>query len=106
MPEVVFSSDSKADLKNIVRNFTKKTWGNEKAVEYVAGLRQHAKNLSEVPEIGKNRDAIEEGLLSFPYASHIIFYMVESHGITVSRVLHKSQDPFSHIRRTGWRYAD
>jgi plasmid stabilization system protein ParE len=36
MPEVVFSTDSKDDLKSIVR-FTRKKWSKEQAVDYVGG---------------------------------------------------------------------
>jgi plasmid stabilization system protein ParE len=53
MPEVVFSTDSKDDLKSIVR-FTRKKWSKEQAVDYVGGLRRQAKNLAETPEIGKS----------------------------------------------------
>lgn len=50
MSEVVFSTDSKDDLKGIVR-FTRKKWGKEQAVDYVNGLRRQAKKLAEAPVI-------------------------------------------------------
>jgi toxin ParE1/3/4 len=100
MPEVVFSTDSKDDLKSIVR-FTRKKWSKEQTVDYVGGLRRQAKNLAETPEIGKKRDDLANGLLSFHYVSHILFYIVEFHGITIVRVLHKSQDLSTHIVSSG-----
>ena len=100
MTEVVFSTDSKNDLKGIVR-FTRKEWGKEQAIEYVNGLRRQAKKLAEAPDIGKKRDELANGLLSFPYVSHILFYIVESHGITIVRVLHKSQNQSAHITSSG-----
>ena len=100
MPKVVFSSDSKEDLKNIVR-FTKRKWGNEKAVDYVAGLRKLAQSLAETPGVGKKRDDLDSELLSFPYVSHFLFYIVDPQGITIARVLHKNQEPSIHFSSPG-----
>ena len=100
MTEVLFSTDSKNDLKGVVR-FTRKEWGKEQAVDYVNGLKRQAKKLAESPDIGKKRDNMANGVLSFPYVSHILFYIVESHGITIVRVLHKSQNLTTHLASSG-----
>jgi toxin ParE1/3/4 len=36
-------------------------------------------------------------LLSFPYESHILYYMKQSHGITIVRVLHQRMDPMKYL---------
>lgn len=43
------------------------------------------------------RDALFAGLLSFPYLSHILYYVEQPHGITIIRVLHKRMDPERHL---------
>jgi len=43
------------------------------------------------------RDGLIEGLISFPYISHNLFYVKQAHGITIIRVLHKKMEPMNHI---------
>ena len=96
MGKVVFTPESREDLKGIVR-YTRETWGDGQAVEYVSGLRKQAELLAQSPEIGKNRDDLEGGLSCFPFVSHIVYYTEIPDGIAIIRVLHKHQDPTIHI---------
>ena len=100
MAKVVFTPESREDLKNIVR-YTKETWGNGQAIEYVTGLRKQTSLLAQRAEIGKNRDDLAAGLICFPYASHIVYYTQIPDGIAIIRFLHKHQDPTIHMRKGG-----
>jgi hypothetical protein len=41
---------------------------------YLDGLESRAQLLAENPDLGMARETLFEGLLSFPYESHILYY--------------------------------
>ncbi|MES9903734.1 MAG: type II toxin-antitoxin system RelE/ParE family toxin [Sedimenticola sp.] len=100
MTRVVFTPESSKDLKDIVR-YTRETWGSVQAVEYVSGLRKQSALLAQRPDVGKKRDDLADGLLCFPYVSHIVYYTKIHDGIAIIRFLHKQQDPTIHIGQGG-----
>lgn len=48
--------------------------------------------LAEHPGIGRGRDGIDPGLLSFPAASYIVFYYRLADVPGIARILHGSRD--------------
>lgn len=48
--------------------------------------------LSSQPLIGRVRDELFVGLRSFPFGRYVIFYLPDTNGITVVRVLHSARD--------------
>lgn len=85
-----FSAHAQRDLINIV-NYTIKNWSKIQASIYIDGLEELAGNLAKSPTLGTRRNDLKDGLLSFPYQSHIIFYTTTKSGITIIRVLHQHQ---------------
>jgi toxin ParE1/3/4 len=85
------SRAAQADLREI-RAYTKTTWGETQAREYLSGLRSGLERLADATVIGKTRDDIAQGLRSFPLARHVVFYREYSDGIEVVRVFHASMD--------------
>ncbi|MBU2760409.1 type II toxin-antitoxin system RelE/ParE family toxin [Acidithiobacillus sulfurivorans] len=53
--------------------------------------------LAETPSLGKSKPDIGEDVLSFPYASHIIYYLVHERQLVVFGVLHKRMVPMNHL---------
>lgn len=90
------SSDAQTDLINI-RQYTMRNWGSKQSEKYVTELQQIIKLLSDSPEMGKKRLDISIDTLSFPHASHVIYYCVENDYILVFTVLHKSRVPNNHL---------
>ncbi len=76
--------------------YTLQQWGPKQTLTYLDGLEAHGQLLADNPGLGTRREALSEGLLSFPYKSHILYY-VQHHGITIVRVLHQNMDPVKHI---------
>ncbi|OIP51188.1 MAG: plasmid stabilization protein [Flavobacteriaceae bacterium CG2_30_34_30] len=72
-------------------------FGKERAINYLIGLQSHFEALSLNPGIGRSRNEIKTGLLSFPCQSHIIFYRILDTHIRIIRVLHGSRDLPSHF---------
>ncbi|WP_281990561.1 type II toxin-antitoxin system RelE/ParE family toxin [Aquimarina aggregata] len=67
-------------------------FGYSQAVNYVEGFEEFFNMLANNPTIGKNRDEIKKGLVSFPYGSHIIFYRAFDTHIRIVRVLYGGRD--------------
>jgi len=96
MQTYVFTAEAERDLEKIV-DFTVKRWGKSQAVKYIDGLEELAQTLAENPDIGVLRDRLSTGLFSFPYQSHILYYIRKSDGVAIVRVLHSSMDSANHF---------
>ncbi len=90
------SSDAQTDLINI-RHYTLKNWGSEQSEKYLTELQQTIELLAASPKMGKKRADISTEDLSFPYASHVIYYALQSDCLLVFAVLHKSMVPNNHL---------
>ncbi len=99
MPHYEFTDQAEIDLDTIT-DYTVEHWGKAQAEKYLDGLEELVQNLVESPNLGVNRNRLLEGLISFPYVSHILYYVKQPHGITIIRVLHKRIDPKRHITST------
>ncbi len=84
--------DAKSDLIKI-RHFTIEQWGSTQSKKYLSALRQTICLLADTPSLGMSRPEIRLGVLSFPHASHVIYYMVHKQQLVVFAVLHKSMIP-------------
>ena len=97
MPRDKFTVDAQPDLEEII-HYTVERWGVEQAHQYLDGLEALAARLAEAAQLGTQRNDLAEGLRSFPYVNHVLYYVIESHGITIVRVLHKSMDAKHHLK--------
>lgn len=96
MPRYEFAEQAERDLEAIT-DYTLERWGSAQAVKYLDGLEERARTLAVNPGLGVRRDSLIEGLISFPYGSHILYYLKQPHGITIIRILHQRMDPKRHI---------
>ena len=96
MPEYRFTPEAENDLQQII-DYTLEQWGKAQARDYVDGLEALAGQLADNPGLGTDRDQLIQGLLSFPYESHVLYYLRQAHGITIIRVLHKRMDAQKHL---------
>lgn len=99
MPEYRFTPEAEDDLQGVI-DYTIEHWGKEQAHKYIDGLEELAARLAETPGLGANRSQMIGGLISFPYVSHVLYYLLQDHGITIIRVLHKSMDAKRHFENT------
>jgi len=88
MPHYKFTEQAKHDLDAIIE-YTLENWGQSQAVKYVDGLETLLVNLALTPSLGVSQDEIFKDLLSFPYVSHIVYYVKNLDGVTVIRILRK-----------------
>ena len=96
MPRYEFTEQAERDLKSIL-DYTLEQWGRAQADKYLDGIEALVDNLAANPDLGAKRDNLLEGVLSFPYVSHVLYYIKQAHGITILRVLHQRMDPKRHI---------
>jgi toxin ParE1/3/4 len=48
--------------------------------------------LASHPLMGRSREELANGIRSFPFGRYVIFYLPETNGITVVRVIHSARD--------------
>jgi len=95
-PHYQFTDKAACDLESII-DYTVQEWGVSQANTYLDGLASHAQLLAENPGLGMTRETLSEGLLSFPYESHILYYKKYARGIVIVRILHQHMDPVKHL---------
>lgn len=88
--------DAQSDILDI-RRFTVSQWGFSQAQRYLAELRRAMQLLSKTPSLGKARPEVGSNVSSFPYASHVIYYIVHEQQLVVFAVLHKRMVPARHL---------
>lgn len=72
--------------------YTLTRWGSEQRNAYVRDLNTAFAILGENSRLGRLRDDIRPGLLSFVTKQHDIYYRIVGRRIEILRVLHYSQD--------------
>lgn len=91
-----FTEKAERDLEKII-DYTFQQWGELQVHSYIDGLEAQTQLLADNPNLGVPRKSIFDGLFSFPYESHVLYYVQESDGITIVRVLHHGMEPINHI---------
>jgi toxin ParE1/3/4 len=66
---------------------------------FIDSIDNKIKELADRPHIGRLRDDLFPGLLSFPFGRYIIFYLIIPDGIEIVRVLHSARDIDVHFDR-------
>lgn len=95
-PRCQFTAKAERDLESII-DYTAQEWGAPQANTYLDVLESRAQLLAENPDLGTTRETVFEGLLSFPYESHILYYKKHARGIVIVRILHQHMDPVKHL---------
>ena len=91
-----FTDEAEKDLEDIIGN-TQGNWGEDQVALYLNGLEKHLNILLNNPDIGIKRTSLAKGLVSFPYESHVIFYVKDANGIMIIRILQKAMDPLKYL---------
>ena len=89
--------DAQQDL-TAIRRHTVNTWGQEQSRKYLQGARKTIELLVEFPGQGLARLDVGEGVFSFPYGSHMLYYRLEKKQLVVFAVLHQRLVPTEHLQ--------
>ncbi len=96
MKRFTLSRQAATDL-DAIADYTAERWGKPQARLYLDALQGRLAELAQQPHLGRRRDELADGLLAFPFESHVIFYAQAEVGIIVARILHKRQDAPGHF---------
>ena len=88
MPSFRFSESANADLEEIA-SYTLESWDAAQTIIYLDDLEKTVNNLAGTPKLGKRCNDLSKGLRSFPYESHVIYYLEKKKGVVIARVLHE-----------------
>lgn len=91
MASFYFTEQAEKDSEAII-DFTFQRWGIAQSHNYIDDLQETAQILADNPLLGTERDELSQGVRSFPFQSHLLFYVQRQEGIAVVRVLHTSVD--------------
>lgn len=64
----------------------------QRAVTFIAELRQVFALLGGAPLIGRKRSDLREGVRGFVHAPYLVFYRPTPPGVTILRVIHARRD--------------
>lgn len=93
----VLSNIAETDISDIY-DYTLCEQGAAQAAIYLSGLDRFIDNLVGQPTMGKARPEIREGLRSFQYEHHTVFYRLMRDHIRIIRILHSSNDMPRHFK--------
>ncbi len=93
--QYLFKPSAEKDLEGIY-DYTLKKFGETQADVYIRDLFDTFDRIMHSPLLARHRNEIREGLRSYLFKSHCIFFREVENGILIVRVLHQSMDHQSH----------
>lgn len=97
MAKFILTDEAVTHINNI-RDYTRNRWGKQQVKQYLDSLRASLNQLAENPLMGTLRFK-EEGIYSFPCASHTVYYIQKKDCIVILAILHQSMTPEIHLGR-------
>jgi toxin ParE1/3/4 len=92
-----FTARAEDDLRLLLAN-SLTIWGEERRDTYAERLTTAMDELLVYPYLGRTRDNLSPGLRSLRAESHVIYYLVDEHTVTIVRIIHVRMDPSTHFR--------
>lgn len=96
MLRLIITEEAELDLADIAV-YTEEKWGVAQQAKYLQRLEERIFHLGENPSLGKNRDDIKQGYVSYSEGKHVIFYVYDDSNLTVLSVLHERMDFERHL---------
>jgi toxin ParE1/3/4 len=97
MTQYFLSPNAQKSLRNI-KAYSLEEFGEEQAIIYLKLIEKKLQMIAESPDIGREREEIKTGYLSFLAGSHIIFYRKDSNHVDIIDILHQSMEPYRHLK--------
>lgn len=91
MARLVVGLVAQADLRDI-RRFSQAAFGVRRTCAYLVGLRAAFEMILERPSVGRPERDLGDGMRSFGYRSHRIYYRVQEDGARIVRILHHARE--------------
>ena len=78
-------------------DFTEERWDVRQAEISVREIQAAIERLAIDPRRGRSREEVRQGYFSHAIGSHTIFYLTQTDGVDIIRVLHQRMDHFRHL---------
>lgn len=95
-PILVISPAAQRDLRDIYL-YGMRTWGEQRAGDYLDDVRDRFWLLTTQPNIGVLRPELGNDLRSFVAKQHVVCYRLTLNQVQIVRVLHGRQEPELHV---------
>lgn len=96
MTQYILSPNAQKSLRSI-KAYSLEHFGEEQTRSYLKFIQKKLQTISEHPNIGRQREEVKKGYLSFLAGSHVIFYRKAKNHVEVIDILHQSMDPYRHL---------
>jgi toxin ParE1/3/4 len=80
-----------------IKSYTLLNWGLKQSTKYLIELHQTSLLLTKNPQIGQQRNDLNEGVFSFSHKSHTIYYKYNDEQLFILAYLHQSMLPAKHL---------
>ena len=97
MADYVLSKAADGDLAEIY-TYSFRSFGEAQADSYFGELSGCLRILADNPRLGRGAGVSRRDLLKHAHGSHVIYYLIETPGIFVVRVLNHSVDSDRHLQ--------
>ena len=87
----ILTRQTEADIRQI-KAWGLENWGNQRARDFLAGLRSAIEGLCSRPQKGRPRSSLQPGLRSILYRGYLIFYVIRAEDIVVIGVIHERRN--------------
>ena len=94
----ILSPNAQESLRNI-KAYSLEQFGKEQTISYLKLIEKKLRMIAESPDIGRKREEIKKGYLSFLAGSNVIFYRKARKHVDIIDILHQSMDPYRHLER-------
>ncbi|MBN8873731.1 MAG: type II toxin-antitoxin system RelE/ParE family toxin [Rhodospirillales bacterium] len=84
------------DIRAIARDSLQR-WGIPRAEAYVLGLHETFGRLAAFPGLGRSADDLRPGYFRLESGRHVVFFVKQTSGVLIVRVLHERMDFARHL---------
>ncbi len=96
MTQYFLSPNAQKSLRKI-KTYSLKQFGEEQAITYLKLIEKKLQMIAKSPDIGRKREEIKKGYLSFLAGSHVVFYRKAKSHVDIIDLLHQSMEPYRHL---------
>ena len=94
----ILSPNAQESLRNI-KAYSLEQSGKEQTVAYLKLIERKLRMIEESPNIGRKREEIKKGYLSFLVGSHVIFYRKTRKHVDIIDILHQRIEPYQYLEK-------
>lgn len=96
MTQYILSPNAQKSLRKI-KAYSLEQFGEEQTITYLKLIEKKLQMIAKSPDIGRKREEIKKGYLSFLAGSHVIFYRESQNHVDIIDILHQSMEPYRHL---------